>query len=551
MNVKQNNLSIHSGSALVFALLILLVMTILGVATMSNVSMQERMAGNVNLQAIAFEAASAGVGEALEWAMNPDVGQGWADCERNEGMWPPEDVEPSPPRILDLDDDSADWGDAVQNLEVRYTLRNDCLEDPDFIDDGTGGGTYMPPVQFYVTVEGSVWSDGTELARREIEVRVDQTRNDGISALRVEGEADVQFSSAAGNRFTIDGAGGPAISTSTNANAQSVATQIGDSRIANYDGGVMSSPYPPPFNTAVGMAQLVLRVKAYMQYQGVGNAAVLVDDCDSTYRMRYVDGDLDLTGNASIGTVSNPQITYVTGDLEMGGNASGAGLVIVEGEIDTNGTPDFDGLIIGLGGLLDMQGGGRGETKGMVFATNLELSALEVDFDSILGNTDQWFVDELYGVDDTDPDNLIDLFRPGIYQQLMALAPFVPPYDADDVSAYLDYEGILGVGVDSAPSGSAADGFRQTTMRFDGGGNHSIVYECNMVDQVREYLDTCKAMAPADADPSEVDVDGKTNALLVADWASFECNVPGRGASIPAVRSWRENLGWREQLTFD
>jgi len=82
----------HHGVALIFALLLLLVLTVIGVATMSGVAMQERMASNANLQALAFKAASAGITESLEWGLNtaswPVDGDGEPlVCLRGLGDW--------------------------------------------------------------------------------------------------------------------------------------------------------------------------------------------------------------------------------------------------------------------------------------------------------------------------------------------------------------------------------------------------------------------------------------------------------------------------------
>lgn len=53
------------GMALVMALAILLILTILGVAAMSTTNLQEKMAGNVQEQTRAFEAAESGLSRIL------------------------------------------------------------------------------------------------------------------------------------------------------------------------------------------------------------------------------------------------------------------------------------------------------------------------------------------------------------------------------------------------------------------------------------------------------------------------------------------------------
>ena len=525
------------GTVLVLSLLILLVLTIIGVASISNVFMQERMAGNVNLQSLAFKAASAGVGEALEFGISEINSRGdrIGDCSIKTGNPNDPDRDDWSGPLVEIGTLDMATG-ALQNVTVHYSLKTDCLKLPPI----EAGG----PERFesFVTSRGEVRQNGTVLSAREIEVRIDSFRADGLSPVRIEGQAQVEYLAADSNRFTVDGAGGPAISTSTFANASLIADQIGLARIANYNGGVVASQYPPPFNSAEGLAKLVLRIRAYMKHHGVTNdvSGQTINDCSNAFKWRFVEGDLNVQGSPTerqIGTLAAPQITYVTGNLEMAGNASGAGIVIVEGEVDTNGTPDFDGFIIGLGGLVDMQGGGEGTTNGMLFATNLDLTALVsqlvdlMDYPGFVGSTDNWFARQ--NIDNSDPANPVSVLVPGIYNQLMAL----PLYDPGGVT--FNYPASLGVGTNSLPSGSDVDGFGKTTLRFDGGGSHSILYDCHKVEAVRNFLKTCQA-----PDANGVLVD----ALLVDDWPSFECDLPGRGGIIEAIISWRENLGWREAL---
>lgn len=72
------------GSALLFSLLILLAMTIIGVAAMQAVSLEERMAGNMRDQSLAFQAAEAAL-RAAEVRLKNGAGLAF-DC--NGGFLP-------------------------------------------------------------------------------------------------------------------------------------------------------------------------------------------------------------------------------------------------------------------------------------------------------------------------------------------------------------------------------------------------------------------------------------------------------------------------------
>lgn len=66
-----SNLPIRArGMALVAALIFLVVLTILGVASMSGAHLQEKMAGNLQEQTIAFQAAETGLKAGEDWIFN-------------------------------------------------------------------------------------------------------------------------------------------------------------------------------------------------------------------------------------------------------------------------------------------------------------------------------------------------------------------------------------------------------------------------------------------------------------------------------------------------
>lgn len=62
----------QQGSALIVSLLILLVMTVIGVATMNRSMLEEKMAANNNDMIATFQAAEAGIGAGINDAKDPD-----------------------------------------------------------------------------------------------------------------------------------------------------------------------------------------------------------------------------------------------------------------------------------------------------------------------------------------------------------------------------------------------------------------------------------------------------------------------------------------------
>ena len=69
---------------------------------------------------------------------------------------------------------------------------------------------------------------------------------------------------------------------------------------------------------------------------------------------------------ASFGTLAEPKFTFVDGNVDLP-PAGGAGVLIVTGAFTMDGSSDFKGLILVLGGgTLNRNGGGNGDTWGAV-----------------------------------------------------------------------------------------------------------------------------------------------------------------------------------------
>jgi hypothetical protein len=100
-------------------------------------------------------------------------------------------------------------------------------------------------------------------------------------------------------------------------------------------------------------------------------------------------------GSTNLGTDANPKITFVQGDLDATGGITGAGMLVVTGELQMGGSIQFDGLVLVVGiGEFWAHGMNRGIYGGLI-VSNLKLvngvptfgrTGTTVDFD-IRGNT--------------------------------------------------------------------------------------------------------------------------------------------------------------------
>lgn len=87
-----------------------------------------------------------------------------------------------------------------------------------------------------------------------------------------------------------------------------------------------------------------------------------------------------ISGNQTLGTRSNPQITVVSSEVKFTGSVDGAGILIVQDKVEFGGNLHFEGIIIVLGGeaKLELEGGGTSRLFGAVVLTGNEESEVEL-----------------------------------------------------------------------------------------------------------------------------------------------------------------------------
>ena len=365
------------GVVLVLSLVLLVVMTILGVAAMSSVNMQERMAGNVNLQARAFETASGGVATSLALVNSPPASVASEKCG---GIIPPEEMQGEPPDTW-TGAWSSDWvGPAAPDFGVRLRQRLYCL----------GSLSDSPKSQLFVLNRGEVFADGVRVAVRDIEVRVNlansnDTGIDECKAICIPGGTPDNFGLASSGAFSVIGG-----------------VTVGDSRLlAALEDGVKDQPngnYIPagddpnadPFNYSddlpapwgnvedVVLFSEMLRDVAYTSWK---------DGCTSC----YFESGYNPSGGSGIsqfGTSASPQVTFVNGNLELGGSPEGAGILVVNGDLTWNGNAQFYGLVIVLGGTLTVTGGGNGGVEGSFVMA--PIGRINGDYEGVTEDVGNW-----------------------------------------------------------------------------------------------------------------------------------------------------------------
>ncbi len=161
----------QKGVALILSLLLMFVLVILGVAGYNSTHVQERSAGNIRLQTLAFEAASAGANNAINFfdTYRDDGDDDLCGATGHEG-WD----DPDTPEV-----EATQWRDMGSVGGATLKQRMYCLADvyPCSAADETAGlcTTEDRPVrsQLFVLSRGEVTVDGDVVAQRDVEVRLE------------------------------------------------------------------------------------------------------------------------------------------------------------------------------------------------------------------------------------------------------------------------------------------------------------------------------------------------------------------------------------------
>jgi hypothetical protein len=106
---------------------------------------------------------------------------------------------------------------------------------------------------------------------------------------------------------------------------------------------------------------------AFLQSADLARSFVLDQKANAMSQGRYFS-----TFSGYSGSDATPAFTFVDGDCTLDG---GAGLLIVTGNLEMNGNPNFNGLILVLGGgTVNRDGGGNGNIYGAMAVAKFDVS---------------------------------------------------------------------------------------------------------------------------------------------------------------------------------
>jgi Tfp pilus assembly protein PilX len=124
-------------------------------------------------------------------------------------------------------------------------------------------------------------------------------------------------------------------------------------------------------NTTSSPAAAIVTLPAYLQSPAA--TRTFLDQMQALAILGAANGTATYLPNGGSGNPTG--FTFVKGDYTMG-SGSGSGLLIVTGELTTNGSTDFRGLVLVLGeGAINRDGGGGGAFYGATFVAKVDWPA--------------------------------------------------------------------------------------------------------------------------------------------------------------------------------
>ena len=375
----------QKGVSLVIALILLLVLTIIGIASMNTSLMQERMAGNVNLQTLAFEAASAGIVDALDF-----LDTSYQKCRRGEEPWDPNPTEWEQFRQLGgLGPDELPAG-----IRVGYQLRAGCFPPDDEVLEWADWDEDIPHQLLVLsrgvvcrgaTCTGANLADDSVLAVREVEVRVSPVGGGDPACLLnvgpISGAAKAIGVGKSAAYLVDGGEDGCPVKFANSSDANRFTSALGgdgSSLVGQYQ------PRPPGISSAEpgsrGLWETPAELARAVNAIKIGVRAYSVWEQDDSLpgANPFAECAGQFQPNSSFPgpiTGSPGVITYVAGELDTAGMSKGTirdSIVFVEGPLDISGTTPYQGAdFVALGGSFNASGWGKAQNSGLIYLEKL------------------------------------------------------------------------------------------------------------------------------------------------------------------------------------
>ncbi|MDI3515043.1 MAG: hypothetical protein PWP40_2272 [Rhodocyclaceae bacterium] len=403
----------QKGVALVTGMLILVVASVIGVSSMSQTALQERIAGNQRLVTNAFMAAEHGLSVA-KVQMDSDFFYKGGEGLLNKLSWNVVvgDCSSKHKKCRSITSTGRDnESGVVRVINAEYWLNSGSADAAPIVMLGKVE-TFTGARSDSFKVTGSKDSSG-EIVGSAVQVNDYDALKMVLDDLIAKGRIDNYFG---GFEFRDCDADDQAKLTALLADPKYAGITI--TCTPPVDDGEVASILSDPEKLEQFIAQVKETRESYLisDPTKVGSVPGAAIEC---VKLSDVDSCLGTIANPRITVWEKTQVCDKKGcsypSLLLGANDSGAGVLIVEGDLQFSGTPSFSGIIIVTGETFKIGGGGKGGVVGgtIIFANPVQTddtwafgnATAEFNFDVDGGGTADFQYDQIA------VDNAVDLLN--------------------------------------------------------------------------------------------------------------------------------------------
>ncbi len=342
----------QKGIALITAILMLVVLSVIGIIAVNVTTIGAKITGNTRTSKQAFYMAEAGIEAARELLRSRIEGGSTVSAElfsvRGENGVLTDSTNVANFSGTD-NDDSPFINTTMGNGRYMVYLTND--------NEPSGGVTSLTDTNSQVTLTS--FGYGPDNSRVVIQTIVIRNIPNLPGAITMPGP-DVIFHAGNSNASEANGYDYPAIAVNSTTSRTSAIAGIPSGRLDNYQGLGYDGTTTPKTPSVVNMT-----------FDGLwGDLSKL----QTFYQNLKWMADFSSPSNPgfTLGTVSDPKVVVIDGNYTVPGGTTGAGILLVTGNLVFNGNIDYDGIILVIGkGSLTRSGAGNGNITGGVYVANI------------------------------------------------------------------------------------------------------------------------------------------------------------------------------------
>jgi Tfp pilus assembly protein PilX len=362
--MKHSILKDQTGMALIIAILMLVVLSVIGIIAVNVTTIGAKITGNTRTSRQAFYIAEAGIEQARELLRSRIAGGSTVSAQL--GLVKGTDgflVDSTNVANFSSADDMPFINTAnIGNGNYRVFLTN----------DNSDGVTSLTDTNSQVTLTS--FGIGPDNSRAVIQATVLRVPIPNLPGAITMPGPNVNFHAGNSNASEVSGYSFPAIAVNSTTSRTSAIDGIPENRRDNYQGlgydgttnpktpSVVNMTFPDPWGNLSQLQTLYQSLKGMADFSSPSNPGF------------------------TLGTQADPKLVVIDGDYTVPGGTLGAGILLVTGNLIFNGNIDYYGIILVVGkGSLTRAGAGNGNITGGVYVANI--AGLDGNINTTADNT--------------------------------------------------------------------------------------------------------------------------------------------------------------------